>query len=718
MVDYIKHEIKETTDLVTLADLFVKMGEYERAKIYYMKFESELSSDDINRKRVFDGLSSLADIEGNYLISMNKYSKAHECFNEQLELCKNLPSHHPQYGKCYANIANLNELEGQKHLALENYQKAYKVYMQSLPAYHPDTTKVEQSIENLSSQNKTILPSFDGQNILQTIETSEEKLETNKNTETFLIVWLDAHVNKTQDNEKTYNALRSSVNYIQIFDNLQEGEAYIRSIEREKIVLIVSGGYGREIVPRIHDLIQVNCIYVYCYDKARHEEWSKDFSKIRSIITKRRQLIDEITEDQKIRNLTEDTVPMSILNRTAVAKETTAKDISKEMGSILWFQLLIDVLLRMTHTNDAKTELIQTWRENYMGNSSELRIIEEFESQFKRDKAVWWYTRQSSLYRILNKALREQSIDTIFAFRFFLTELSKQVSQIYHSYMNHIKLVGIQSNDKNIIHVYRGQVIAKEELEHMQASIGGFISINSFFSTSRSKTKARQFAKQSTVTENLNRVLFQIEIDPYLPTKPFADIEGISYYPGEQEILFMLGSIFRINKIDYDDQDALWILSMSLCSENDFELKELFVYLKKDIGEETSMVTLGNLLVQMGEYDKAERVFLRIKHREGLIEVAEQKGNFHLAMKRYKYAIDHYKNALELRRELLPVSHPDIAKSYSSIAMAYEFWKQHAKAIDYYQCSIEQYKRTMKDNHPLVIQTKNNLLRLQERKNH
>ncbi|CAF5086200.1 unnamed protein product, partial [Rotaria sp. Silwood1] len=177
------------------------------------------------------------------------------------------------------------------------------------------------------------------------------------------------------------------------FDNLQEGEAYIRSIEREKIVLIVSGGYGREIVPRIHDLIQVNCIYVYCYDKARHEEWSTDFSKIRSIITKRRQLIDEITEDQKIRNLTEDTVPMSILNRTAVAKETTAKDISKEMGSILWFQLLIDVLLRMTHTNDAKTELIQTWRENYMGNSSELRIIEEFESQFKRDKAVWWYTR-------------------------------------------------------------------------------------------------------------------------------------------------------------------------------------------------------------------------------------------------------------------------------------------------------------------------------------
>jgi len=81
---------------------------------------------------------------------MKDYTKAHECFNEQLDLCQNLPSQHPQYGKFYVNIANLYEIHGEEHLALENYQKAHKIYMQSLPAYHPDTTKLEQSIENLS----------------------------------------------------------------------------------------------------------------------------------------------------------------------------------------------------------------------------------------------------------------------------------------------------------------------------------------------------------------------------------------------------------------------------------------------------------------------------------------------------------------------------------------------------------------------------------------
>ena len=150
MVDYIKYEIKDTADLVTLADLFIKMGEYDLSKEYYNKYQEQLSVNDPNMKRVWQGLSNLADVEGNYYISLNDYKRAHQCFNEQLKLCQNLPSRHPQFGKCYANIASLCEIQGEKRLALENYEKAHEIYVQSLPAYHPDTTKVELSIENLS----------------------------------------------------------------------------------------------------------------------------------------------------------------------------------------------------------------------------------------------------------------------------------------------------------------------------------------------------------------------------------------------------------------------------------------------------------------------------------------------------------------------------------------------------------------------------------------
>ncbi|CAF1162154.1 unnamed protein product [Didymodactylos carnosus] len=573
--------------------------------------------------------------------------------------------------------------------------------------------KFGPSFKTFGPHTKTTTSTVKSSNTSEPQEMSEKVSSVNVNLETFLIVWLDANVNTTKDNEETYNELRSSFNYIKTFDDLSTCQEYIEGVKLEKIVLIVSGGYGKDIVPHIHNLAQVNCIYVYCADKGRHEEWARSYSKVQAVIIKRKKLIENIIEDQRIRNLTEDPVPMSILNQRAVSKEMTAKDISKEMGSILWFQLLVEVLLRMPNDANAKMELLQTWRENYIGNTSELDIIDQFEHQFKQSKAVWWYTRESSLYRILNKALREQSIDIIFAFRYFLTKLSKQVSKLYDNYMDNFKSDNIEDNGKRIIHVYRGQAITKEELAQMRASIDGFISINSFFSTSRSKTKARRFAKRSPVTEQLDRVLFRIKIDVCLPTKPFADIEGISSHPDEREILFMLGSIFRINDITYDENDALWILNLNLCSEDDFELKELFAYLKKDIGEETSMVTLGNILVQMGEYDKAERIFLRINHHEGLIAVEEHKGNFYLAMKNYKCAVGHYEQALNLRCKFFPTYHPDIGKSYGEIAMAFEFWKQYPKAIDYYQRTIEHYRFTLVDNHPLIIQAKNSLQKLQ-----
>ncbi|CAF4419914.1 unnamed protein product, partial [Adineta steineri] len=115
------------------------------------------------------------------------------------------------------------------------------------------------------------------------------------------------------------------------------------------------------------------------------------------------------------------------------------------------------------------------------------------------------------------------------------------------------------------------------------------------------------------------------------------------------------------------------------------------------------------ILLQIGEYDKAERIFLQMDHEEGRISVAELKGNFYLAMKQYERDIDHYKQSLKLRQKALLAPHQDIAKSYSAIAMAYKFWKQYPESVDYYQRAIKQYNRTLKDNHPLIIQIKASL---------
>ena len=106
----------------------------------------------------------------------------------------------------------------------------------------------------------------------------------NNNLEIFSLIWLDASVNDSEENVDAQHRLRTSINHLKTFEEGEECEHHIRAVSAEdRIVLIVSGRLGREVVPRIHQLRQVSSIYVYCMDKARNEQWAKQFKKVNNI---------------------------------------------------------------------------------------------------------------------------------------------------------------------------------------------------------------------------------------------------------------------------------------------------------------------------------------------------------------------------------------------------------------------------------------------------
>jgi virulence-associated protein VapD len=101
------------------------------------------------------------------------------------------------------------------------------------------------------------------------------------NLETFSLVWLDGSVNTSEENVNVQQQLRTLINHLKTFENADECVQYIRSVSKQnRIVLIVSGRLGREIVPRIHRLRQVSSIYVYCMDKQANEQWANKFQKV------------------------------------------------------------------------------------------------------------------------------------------------------------------------------------------------------------------------------------------------------------------------------------------------------------------------------------------------------------------------------------------------------------------------------------------------------
>ncbi|CAF4964940.1 unnamed protein product [Rotaria sp. Silwood1] len=181
----------------------------------------------------------------------------------------------------------------------------------------------------------------------------------------------------------------------------------------------------------------------------------------------------------------------------------------------------------------------------------------------------------------------------------------KQYEDIYH------QLKDFQAKDR--LQLYRSQMISSDELINLEQCCGQFISVNSFFSTSTNEQKALSFLKRSHVTDNLKPILFEIIADPtVINTKPFADISQYSAFPNESEILFMLGSIFRLESVKRNSDDQVWIIRMVLSSDDEHDLKQVLMDMKEQLGGgETNLQTLGRLLSEMSRFDLAEKYFIR-----------------------------------------------------------------------------------------------------------
>ncbi|CAF2958422.1 unnamed protein product [Rotaria sp. Silwood2] len=333
------------------------------------------------------------------------------------------------------------------------------------------------------------------------------------------------------------------------------------------------------------------------------------------------ELVARIKADHK--SLTRVKEPLSI------TMFNTGKSTTGVNGQFVFSQVLIDCLLRMESNKRDIDELIARCETEYRGNNTELNRLREFQKDYSYDKALSWYTRESFFYRTLNKALRCQDIDMMFLYRSCITDIYRQLQR----YQSNIPL-----------HVYRSQLMTKNELEDLKQSIGEFISVNSFLSTSMKRSIAVFLAGDTTEQTYMERVFFEIDADPKIAiSQPFADISTLSDFD-ESEVLFMVGSIFRLNSISCK-ADQVWIIRMTLCSGDEHDFKDVLAHMKKQNGSgPTNLRTFGKVLWEMGKLGLAEKYYNRLLTElslndlvisnvyEDLAQITSQKGDFDISM--------------------------------------------------------------------------------------
>ena len=102
----------------------------------------------------------------------------------------------------------------------------------------------------------------------------------------YLVVWLDANIDENEDDyQNSIAMLREVSNTVNTFTDADECITFINGITPKKAFMISSGFLGQTTVPVVHELHQVNSIYIFCGHKARHQRWGQQWSKIKGFFT-------------------------------------------------------------------------------------------------------------------------------------------------------------------------------------------------------------------------------------------------------------------------------------------------------------------------------------------------------------------------------------------------------------------------------------------------
>lgn len=106
-----------------------------------------------------------------------------------------------------------------------------------------------------------------------------------ENLEIFSLIWLDLSTNDIHENIDIQQQLRTIINYLKLFDDIDDCEQYIRSLSNDdRIVLLINEKFALDFISRIHELRQIIAIYIYSTDINDNSEEMNQYKKVRHFI--------------------------------------------------------------------------------------------------------------------------------------------------------------------------------------------------------------------------------------------------------------------------------------------------------------------------------------------------------------------------------------------------------------------------------------------------
>ncbi|CAF3860924.1 unnamed protein product [Rotaria sp. Silwood1] len=353
---------------------------------------------------------------------------------------------------------------------------------------------------------------------------------------------------------------------------------------------------------------------------------------------------------------------------------------------------MTDILIGINYDRE---ELLDTWtacRNLYKENNIQLDEIDELAEKYEERKAIEYYTGTACLSRVVNQVCHTEDIRQIFSFRVYMSDLHNLlVSHYIEGEKN-----GIRSCIKD---VYRGKPLSGSVLQQLIDNEHGLISMNGFLSTTIDQDVALEFAGYNQqIDKGYKSTLFLLTIEKEV-RRPYAYIGHCSAMQNETEVLFSLGTIWRIKSVTHTKNPSLGDISHELGNDDEAE----WFYGKMLEQDSINGITRGILCYKIGmiQYEKGDlsgalenlikaTSLLQPQINESdmirlpFFEIFNTVGSIHHKNNSFGKAIQYFEKALQEQNE----STSETAKVHDNLGVLYYGRGSYEKAREHLEKSL------------------------------
>jgi len=400
------------------------------------------------------------------------------------------------------------------------------------------------------------------------------------------VVW----INPFMDDDENIRFVKELENtgYLRVrcFKKIDEAINYIKSIRFEETKIIVNGKlyiqFIEKFIDNLKDIYIIPKIIIYSKNKNKFIENCKEY---KNIINHSFYNFDGIkTTLDEVKKFIINYKEKKILNRNEDDQLTFEYiDCKEKLTLPIFYKTFIDIT-----SIDKIEKYIESIYTKYAKNNkdieellSPIKYMSNIPIELLSKYYIRLYTLNSNFYSDINKDLRENKKEKFLPY----------IKTLYEG----IKLKSLPIASDKVL--YRGTKILNIEIQKIKNYLnnkieglpGAIVFSRAFLSFSKEKNIAEGFLNDKINNDKLSKVLFILEKDDNIDysLSTHADIQKMSIFPDESEVLFFPFSSFELKEIK----------EINIKGEKRYEIKLLYLgkYIKEIEKENTNIEKENNI---------------------------------------------------------------------------------------------------------------------------